>query len=111
MSGQEISALSDLNPNDIESMTVLKDASTTAIYGARASNGVILVTTKKGSLNTTRVDLNTNYGWQVLPPERKIDMMNAQEWNEYKGTNVQGIDTDWVDEIIVLLLLQILNFQ
>lgn len=102
MSGQEISALSDLNPNDIESMTVLKDASTTAIYGARASNGVILVTTKKGSLNTTRVDLNTNFGWQVLPPERKIDMMNAQEWNDYKGTNVQGIDTDWVDEILVV---------
>jgi TonB-dependent starch-binding outer membrane protein SusC len=102
MSGQEISALSDLNPNDIESMTVLKDASTTAMYGARASNGVILVTTKKGILNTTRVDLNTNYGWQVLPPERKIDMMNAQQWNDYKGTNVQGIDTDWIDEITVV---------
>jgi TonB-dependent SusC/RagA subfamily outer membrane receptor len=45
--GQEISALSDLNPNDIEQMTILKDGSATAIYGARASNGVILITTKK----------------------------------------------------------------
>jgi TonB-dependent starch-binding outer membrane protein SusC len=98
--GQEIDALSDLNPNDIESMTVLKDASTTAIYGARASNGVILITTKKGSLNNTSVNLNTNYGWQTLPAERMPKLMNAAQWNEYRGTNVQGIDTDWMSEIL-----------
>ncbi len=49
MSGQELNSMSDINPNDIESMTILKDASATAMYGARASNGVILITTKKGS--------------------------------------------------------------
>jgi TonB-linked SusC/RagA family outer membrane protein len=98
--GQEIDALSDLNPNDIEQMTILKDGSATAIYGARASNGVILITTKKGSYQQTNVNLNTSYGWQALPSERMLEMMNVQQWNEYKGTDVQGIDTDWMDEIL-----------
>lgn len=99
-SGQEIDALSDVNPNDIEQVTILKDASATAIYGSRASNGVILITTKKGSLQKTSVNLNTSYGWQTLPKERLPELMNAAQWNEYKGTNVQGIDTDWMSEIL-----------
>jgi TonB-linked SusC/RagA family outer membrane protein len=99
-SGQEINALTDLNPNDIESVTVLKDASATAIYGARASNGVLLITTKKGNRERTDVNLNFFYGWQILPEERLMPMMNAAEWNEYKGTDVQGIDTDWMSEIL-----------
>lgn len=99
-SGQEIDALSDINPNDIEQVTILKDASATAIYGARASNGVILITTKKGNLQKTSVSLNTSYGWQTLPQERLPELMNAQQWNEYKGTDVQGIDTDWMSEIL-----------
>ncbi len=101
MSGQEINAMSDLNPNDIESMTVLKDASATSVYGARASNGVILITTKKGSRDKTDVSLNVSYGWQTLPKERIIPMMSASDWNSYKGTNVQGINTDWMDEILI----------
>lgn len=101
MSGQELNAMTDINPNDIESMTILKDASATSIYGARASNGVILITTKKGSRGRTDVSLNTSYGLQTMPRERLIPMMNAEEWNEYKGTNVQGIDTDWMSEILV----------
>lgn len=101
MSGQELNAMTDINPNDIESMTILKDASATSIYGARASNGVILITTKKGSRGKTDVSLNMGYGLQTLPRERLIPMMNAEEWNEYKGTNVQGINTDWMDEILV----------
>ena len=98
--GQEIDALSDLNPNDIESFTVLKDASATAIYGARASNGVILITTKKGGYQKTNVDFNTSYGWQTMPAERIPELMNAAQWNEYKGTTVEGIDTDWMKEIL-----------
>lgn len=98
--GQEIDALSDINPNDIEQITVLKDGSATAIYGARASNGVILITTKKGSYNKTSVNVNTSFGWSTMPQERLLDMMNAQQWNEYKGTDVQGIDTDWMQEIL-----------
>lgn len=99
-SGQEIDALSDINPNDIEQITILKDASATAIYGARASNGVILITTKKGSLQKTSINLNTSYGWQTVPKERLPELMNAAQWNEYKGTDVQGIDTDWMSEIL-----------
>jgi TonB-dependent starch-binding outer membrane protein SusC len=98
-SGQEIDAMSDLNPNDIESFTILKDASATAIYGARASNGVILITTKKGNTQKTNVSLNTSYGWQTMPAERIPDLMNAAQWNEFKGTDVQGTDTDWMKEI------------
>ncbi len=99
-SGQEIDALSDINPNDIESVTFLKDASATAIYGARASNGVMLITTKKGNFQKSSVNLNTSYGWQTLPAERLPKLMNAAQWNEYKGTNVQGVDTDWMKEIL-----------
>lgn len=99
-SGQSIDALSDINPNDIESITFLKDASATAIYGARASNGVMLVTTKKGSYQKTSVNLSTSFGWQNLPKERIPKMMNAAQWNEYKSTNVQGIDTDWMSQIL-----------
>lgn len=102
MSGQEISGLSDINPNDIETVTVLKDASATAIYGSRASNGVILITTKRGSYQKTSVNLNTNYGWQTMPKERLLDLMNAEQYNEYAGTNVQGIDTDWVSEVLMV---------
>ena len=101
MSGQELNAMTDINPNDIETMTILKDASATSIYGARASNGVILITTKKGNRGKTDVSLNTGFGLQTLPKERIIPMMNAEEWNEYKGTNVQGIDTDWMSQILV----------
>lgn len=99
-SGQEIDAMSDLNPNDIESFTILKDASATAIYGARASNGVILITTKKGNSQKTSVNLSTSYGWQTMPAERIPDLMNAAQWNEFKGTNFQGTDTDWMKEIL-----------
>jgi len=99
-SGQEIDAMSDLNPNDIESFTILKDASATAIYGARASNGVILITTKKGNQQKTDISVNSSYGWQTLPAERLPELMNAAQWNEYKGTDVQGIDTDWMKEIL-----------
>ncbi|NVO19838.1 MAG: TonB-dependent receptor [Bacteroidetes bacterium] len=99
-SGQEIDAISDLNPDDIESFTILKDASATAIFGARASNGVIQITTKKGNYQKTNVNFNTSFGMQTLPAERLPKLMNAAQWNEYKGTDVQGIDTDWMKEIL-----------
>lgn len=99
--GQEIDAMSDLNPNDIESYTILKDASATAIYGARASNGVILITTKKGNTQRTNVNLSTSYGWQTMPAERIPHLMNAAQWNEFKGTVAQdSTNTDWMKEIL-----------
>ncbi|MEI7500022.1 MAG: TonB-dependent receptor [Bacteroidota bacterium] len=101
--GQQASALTDLGPNEIESMTILKDASATAIYGARASNGVVLITTKKGSLSAskTSVDFSMNLGWQEMPKERRLKMLNAQQYAEYKGITVSdSINTDWIDEIM-----------
>ena len=70
--------LSLINPNDIESMTVLKDASSTAIYGSRASNGVIIITTKKGAKGKLRVNFSTTNSLQTRT--RMIDMMSRDEF-------------------------------
>src|SRR4030095_4115818 len=71
--------LADLNPNDIESIDVLKDASASAIYGARATNGVVLITTKKGSRNNkTIVELNTTKSFPK--PTIKRGFLNAREY-------------------------------
>ncbi|HVI47697.1 MAG TPA: TonB-dependent receptor [Chitinophaga sp.] len=73
--------LTDINPNDIESVEVLKDAAATAIYGARASNGVVLVTTKKGKLNQRTVfNLDVNTGWAT--PTMKRGFLNAKQYVE-----------------------------
>lgn len=71
-------ALAGINPSDVESIEVLKDASATAIYGAQAANGVILITMKKGSAAKPRVSFQASYGVQELPEE--IDMMNLREY-------------------------------
>ncbi|MCD8263649.1 MAG: TonB-dependent receptor plug domain-containing protein [Tannerellaceae bacterium] len=70
--------LSTINPNDIETFTVLKDASSTAIYGSRASNGVIIITTKKGS-SGGRVKLNYNNNFTVGTVTKKVDVLSANE--------------------------------
>jgi TonB-linked SusC/RagA family outer membrane protein len=67
-----------LNPGDIETMDVLKDASATAIYGSRAANGVIIVTTKRGKAGKVKLDFDTYYGYRNL--WRKLDVLNAQEF-------------------------------
>ena len=64
---QEISPLSTLNPDDIESMTVLKDATATSIYGSRAANGVIVITTKQGKKGTFKVNVNAKWGLDMMP--------------------------------------------
>lgn len=116
-----IADLNDINPEDIESITVLKDASSTAIYGARGANGVILVTTRQGggSLSRPNVSFHANIGFNQLP--RKLDIMNATEFARYRNdmfmidhhdpkpnTPVSGLiykdpltltGTDWIDEV------------
>jgi TonB-linked SusC/RagA family outer membrane protein len=67
-----------VNPNDIESMTVLKDASAAAIYGVRASNGVILITTRRGRTGRPRVEVTSSYGVQNLPKPKKV--LNTQQY-------------------------------
>ncbi len=101
-SGQGIDALSDINPNDIESITVLKDASAAAIYGARATNGVILITTRRGSKQETQLRFNATYGIQDI--ENRLEMLNAEQWHDLKGTQPADpdnmIDTDWLSEVL-----------
>lgn len=76
--------LSSLNPDDIESITVLKDASSTAIYGSRGSNGVILITTKKAKTGAAVVEWSAYVGTETIPDQRRIKMMNAQEFAEFR---------------------------
>lgn len=72
------SGINNINPDDIESIQVLKDASATAIYGIRAANGVVLVTTKKGKKGTTQISLNAYNSFQSKP--KTYDVLNAQQW-------------------------------
>jgi TonB-linked SusC/RagA family outer membrane protein len=78
----ESSAIFDINPQDIESMEVLKDAAATAIYGSRGANGVILITTKRGSSGKTTVSYDGYYG--VTSPIVQVDMMNGEEFAAMK---------------------------
>ena len=105
--GASITALS---PNDIESIDILKDAASSAIYGARASNGVVLVTTKKGKAGKVRVDLDAYYGWQN-PNTNGVTPLNAKQYIEIidKAYEIQGVQTkDWAN-LIPKLYSQIMN--
>ncbi len=121
--GQNNNPLSSLNPNDIESIEILKDAAASAIYGSRGANGVVIITTKRGELGKPTIDYSTRLG--TSNPTRIIDMMNAEEWlqirqeawnndgntgraplpgllieNGYTYESIEGIDTDWLDEVL-----------
>jgi TonB-linked outer membrane protein, SusC/RagA family len=80
--------LAALNPADIESMEVLKDAASSAIYGARGSNGVILVTTKSGKAGKTRLNINLSHGWS--DPTHKREFMNAAQYKDLMGTSFKN---------------------
>ena len=77
-----------LNPSDIESIEVLKDASATAIYGSRGANGVIIVTTKSGKSGPTRIDFEESYSIQTV--RKKLDLMNAEEYMTFN--NIQRLN-------------------
>lgn len=76
--GVPVDNLDDINPNDIASINVLKDAASTAIYGSRGTNGVVLITTKQGQAGKTKFSFNSYYGIQQLA--NKMDLLSAQEW-------------------------------
>lgn len=79
--GQPITGdVTTINPDDIESFSVLKDASATALYGSRAANGVIIITTKHAKIGSTSVSLNAYYGVQQVPQQGRPDLMNAREF-------------------------------
>lgn len=76
-----INPLASINPSDIESIEILKDASATAIYGSRGANGVIIITTKRGSSGKSQITVDASFGVQEVA--NKIDMLNAQQYAEY----------------------------
>lgn len=80
--GVPMNTISALNPSDIQSIEVLKDAASAAIYGSRGSNGVVIVTTKRGKDGKPTVSFNASVGFQT--PEKKLDIMTAEEWMLFK---------------------------
>ncbi|TKK71042.1 TonB-dependent receptor [Ilyomonas limi] len=74
----------NFNPNDIENISILKDAVSTAIYGARGSNGVVLITTKSAKSGQSSLNVTANYGIQNIPSSRKVKMLNGQEFAQFK---------------------------
>ncbi|QPH38708.1 SusC/RagA family TonB-linked outer membrane protein [Pedobacter endophyticus] len=83
--------LSTLNPDDIESISVLKDAASSAIYGSRGANGVVLITTKKGKSGASSVDFSIYTGVQHIPQSRKLDMMSAEEYATWRREHRQDL--------------------
>jgi len=119
--GQNDNALATLNPNDIESIEVLKDASAKAIYGSRAANGVVIITTKRGKAGTaTTFELDVQRG--IIDPTNTIEVLNATELLQLQrealsnaGENpddaglpgiTDGIDTDWQREVMRQAIVQ-----
>lgn len=124
-SGQQSNPMSSINPQDIESMTILKDASATAIYGSRGANGVVMITTKRGSSGAPQIQVNVNSGLQQVPQKGRPDLMNGQEFAQfrkeaiedrirfeegreptmadipeiYRDPSLIGAGTDWYDEV------------
>ena len=103
------------NPNDIESISILKDASATSIYGSRASNGVVLITTKKGKVGKTRITFNAQAGFSDIENPNDFRLMNSTEYTEYyreafsnagldadfqMPAESDSINTDWLDGVL-----------
>ena len=108
-----LNPLATINPNDIESVEVLKDVSATAIYGSRGANGVILITTKKGQRGNQQARINYTYNIGVSNISKKLDLLNATEWAQfqkdywsnkggYTDTEIAalGKGTDWQDAVL-----------
>lgn len=113
--GQNDNALSLINPNDIESMTILKDASAVALYGSRGSNGVVVITTRKGKVGQPRITADIQRG--IIDPVGRIELLNSRELLElqreavtHAGLNpdafglipgvTDAVSTDWLDAIM-----------
>lgn len=111
--GVQVDNINNIAPNDIASMDILKDASAAAIYGSRAANGVVLITTKTGKKGENRINVSAYYGVQEI--SSKLDVLNAEEWATvsnaaHDNANLDrldiaenpsslGVGTDWQDEI------------
>ncbi|MDT0678096.1 SusC/RagA family TonB-linked outer membrane protein [Autumnicola musiva] len=118
-------AFASINPSDIVSIDILKDASATAIYGSRAANGVILITTKRGKNGEATINLNSYIGYQELP--KQLDLLNLQDYAilkntradldivqqdpEFIRTDLLGEGTDWQDEMFTRAMMQSHNLS
>lgn len=114
--------INNINPSEIESMTILKDAAATALYGSRAAFGVVLITTKGATAGKTRVNVNAYMGVQSVPQKGRSDMMNATEWAQFKKESYEdlgqavpeafqnpsqyGKGTDWYDAMLRSAMIQ-----
>lgn len=98
LSGGATNPLSDINPQDIESIEILKDASAAAIYGSRAANGVVLITTKRGKAGRTNVTFGAQYG--ASTPSRKLEFLNTQQYVDFylkaagNSDRIEGYDVN-----------------
>ncbi|MAZ27755.1 MAG: SusC/RagA family TonB-linked outer membrane protein [Cytophagaceae bacterium] len=118
--------ISDINPDEIEDISVLKDAASTSLYGSRAANGVVLVTTKKGRLGKTDISFSTSTGMQTVPQRGRVEMMNAVEFAQFKKEYYQdqgdpvpeifqnpsqyaGKNNDWYDALLRTAPMQSYN--
>ncbi|MGQ0649643.1 MAG: SusC/RagA family TonB-linked outer membrane protein [Gemmatimonadaceae bacterium] len=115
LGGQDLSAVSSLSPDEIASIDVLKDASASAIYGSRGSNGVVLITTKRGQTSRPQITFSGYYGSQRV--SKKVNLLNAKEYIAYFNEAAKNdgyaddelpfrpgvddsVDTDWQDEVL-----------
>lgn len=100
--GQATNSLADLNPNDIESIEILKDASATAIYGSRGANGVVMITTKRGQAGQANIGFSMYTGFQNIT--NKIDMMNSNEFldlmNDAARQDNRDLGTNYSDTFV-----------
>ena len=112
--GVIVGNLSGISQNDIESINILKDASTTAVYGAKGANGVVMVTTKRGVKGQTQLSVNAFAGFQTQP--KRYDVLNTEQYLQYakdafgltptSELSQSGINTNWQDEIYQVGRLQ-----
>jgi TonB-linked SusC/RagA family outer membrane protein len=118
--------IGSINPDEIEDITILKDAASTSLYGSRAANGVVLITTKKGKGGQTDVSFNTFVGLQKVPMKGRIEMMDAVEFAQFKKeyyedagqpvpdafqdpSQYEGKNNDWYDALLQTAPVQSYN--
>lgn len=123
--GVQVDDINNLSPSDIASMNILKDASAAAIYGSRAANGVVLVTTKSGEKGENRISASAYYGSQRVT--KKLDVLNSEEWATVSNAahdnanlgrldiaqnpSSLGVGTDWQDAIYRVAPMQNYNLS
>lgn len=113
--------LNEINPNDIETMDVLKDAATASIYGSRASNGVVMITTKKGKSGKTKFTADTYAAIQSIP--KTLDLLNSAQFEKFTNETYglpsryttdpasTKLDTDWQDAVFQSAIMHSTNFS